>query len=131
MRQPTPQAEAFAWYDAALAGKSPPITSEPEPGFYRMRKFKGAPFVPAAVWLHAETDPDTGELISDERLVAVVNGESRDPDAIWLSCCNNPIPEHDYRYRVDYGRWAEVHAPDDPAANPLKSSSLSEQPSLF
>lgn len=132
MRQPTDIDRAFDPWRRKLAGERVPIPmSDPEPGFYKMRLTKGGPFVPVAIWIDQSVDPETGELLTDERLCCLVNGQHRDPYRTWTWCASRPISEADYRYRIDYGEWASAHAPADPAANPNAPINLKEMEPLL
>lgn len=86
MRQPTTTAVAYAWWRAALRDPSTPRhDGEPQAGFYQTRMVRGGPFVAVRIWLEQETD-ENGELVADEKLRAELNGERRDPAAIWTFC---------------------------------------------
>jgi hypothetical protein len=49
------------------------LEDEPQAGFFAVRRFRygewvKGPFVPARIWIEpGEIDPETGELLSDER----------------------------------------------------------------
>lgn len=131
MREPTNLFDAYQWWRDALSGYRMNYNLEPRPGFYRTRVVKGGPFVPVAIWIEQELDPDTGQLLSDERVVATVNGQPKDPESIWQWCCAHPISEEDYRYYSAYGKWAEEWAPDDPAANPRREVDLNKLEPAF
>jgi hypothetical protein len=120
MRTPTDLYEAWQWYRDALAGKRPPITTEPHPGFYQRRLVRGGVWVPVAIWLEQEIDPLTGELTSDEELLCLVNGEFADVDEVWTYCAGNPIAESEYRFLEARHKWARAHAPNDPFARPSR-----------
>lgn len=86
MRRPTTESEAYDWWRRTLAGERVPrIEDEPEPGFYRIRRFKGGPFVPVAIWIEQEID-EAGELASPEVMRCIVNGVPADPVRTWLFC---------------------------------------------
>ena len=55
---------------------------------------RGGPFVPVAIWLEQEIDPDTGELTAPEELRAIVNGVPADPVRAWIYA--RPISEREY-----------------------------------
>lgn len=119
MRKPTSKDEAFQWWRDALIGVAPPpINEQPECGFYKRRLVKGGPWVPAAIWIEAERDSD-GNLISDERVVCVVNGRKCDPVDQWGYLASQPISEVEYRRMVarvkseirsgDYEPWKPIN----------------------
>ncbi|MBX3490861.1 5'-3' exonuclease H3TH domain-containing protein [Parvibaculum sp.] len=117
---PTDLNEAFTWWRDALAGLKPPIHSEPHCGFFQRRMVRGGVWVPVAIWLEQDIDADTGELLSDERLVCAVGGKEADADAEWTHCAGNPITEEEYRYLVARAEWARDFAPNEPAAQPYR-----------
>lgn len=125
IRQPTDLHRAFAWWRAALAGDVGPIhEGAPQPGFYRRRLVRGGPWVGVAIWLAQEIDPETGELVADERLVATVDGAPADPIAVWTYCAKNPIPEAEYRFLIAAARHAQAYEPEAPRANPRRPIDL-------
>jgi hypothetical protein len=77
MREPSTPAQRWKWWEDAVEGRNPPVhDDDPQAGFFAVRKFRygewvKGPFVPARVWWEdGEIDPETGELLSDERLCA-------------------------------------------------------------
>lgn len=109
-----------AWWTSALAGESPLITEEAQPGFYRRRLVKGGPFVPVHIWIERDVD-DAGDLVSDERIMCSVNGRIASAEEHWTYCCSHPIaePEFDYLTRLSsYARAKEGSR--EPLANPRK-----------
>lgn len=103
MRRPTSADERWRWWEAALAGENPPVhEQEPHAGFYAVRKFpygiwpKG-PFIPARVWWEpGELDSDTGELLSDEKCFAEIDGERVNPWTTWTWLSKHPISENQW-----------------------------------
>jgi hypothetical protein len=84
MREPTSLYQSLAWWRSALQGNDlPRHDSEPECGFFQMRKVKGGPWVPVSIRLVQELDPETGELTEPERLECLVSGIPADPARIW------------------------------------------------
>jgi hypothetical protein len=96
MRKPSRIADLYAWHRAALGGPTPPTwhDGEPQCGWYRTRIVKGGPWVAARIWCEREICHETGELLSDERLLCEVDGQRRNPDAAWLFL--TPISKADY-----------------------------------
>lgn len=97
MRRPTPEAELYAWWAAALRGESPAtFEDEPRCGFFRRRWVKGGPWVPASIRCVQVVDPETGELAEPERLVCEVGGEVFRPERQWVRLASNPITRGAY-----------------------------------
>lgn len=97
MRSPTTSAQAYSWHRKALAGENPPVhEGAPQCGWFKRRLVKGGPFVPARIFMQSEMDPETGELLSDEKLVAEVNGKRADPTECWTWICGQPISRAEY-----------------------------------
>ena len=90
----------------------------PRVGWYRRKLVKGGPYVPARIWLDAEIDDVTGELLSDEKLQCEVNGQWADPEDAWQWLCSNPITEAEYHYMMAVRAHSAWHAPSEPQANP-------------
>lgn len=105
MRQPTTQEDRWKWWEQSLEGKSPLIhEDEPHTGFYKARKFaygkwpKG-PYVPARIWwVTGETDPETGELTTDEICRAEIDGKPTNPWRAWPWLAKNPISESEWEF---------------------------------
>lgn len=96
MRRPTTESDAYRWWRRTLAGERVPrIEDEPEPGFYKIRRVKGGPFVPVAIWIEQDLDDKTGELIAPEELRCIVNGVPADPVRTWLFCRAITSAEYD------------------------------------
>ena len=95
IRQPTSREAMYDFWRRSVSGERVPrFEDEPQPGYYKCRMTKGGPFVPVEIWIEQETDPDTGELVADERLCAIVNAQLRDPLRIWTYC--RPISAEEY-----------------------------------
>lgn len=114
MRHPTPIDELYAWHSAAIAGKSPTVTSDPQCGWFKVPLVKGATPVPARIW--CEQKIEAGELIEPERLVCEVDGIARDPEEQWPWLCKRPIRVTEFEYLTQLRRWQRVNAPDEYAA---------------
>lgn len=115
MRQPTP--ETLTWWRAALAGARPPITSEPQCGFYQRKFFKGGVFVRARIWLDRSTDA-IGELLGDEILRCEIDGKPADPHEQWLWLADNPITETEFKFLTARRAHADAHRLESAFANP-------------
>lgn len=84
IRQPSTLKALYAWHCAAISGDAPPMhEGTPECGWFKTRIVKGGPWVAVEIGVEREIDIETGELASDERLVASVDGERRNPASIW------------------------------------------------
>lgn len=131
MRKPSALAPLYRWHAAALAGRKPVVTDDPQAGWYRRKLVKDGPWVAARIYLYQEIDPASGELLADEEMRCEVDGERRDKDDQWTWLCNEPITEAQYRYLLDTRRWAERHSPDDPHADPRKPIDHNRTPLPF
>ncbi len=95
MRKPSTPSQLLGWHRDAIAGRNPPIhDGEPQAGWYRTRLVKGGPWVGVRIFVEREICPDTGDLISDEVLVALVDGGRRDPSRLWTYL--TPISREEY-----------------------------------
>lgn len=108
-----------AWWRAALAGDKPPITEDPQAGFYKRRLVKAGPWVPVQIWTEAERD-EAGDLLCDEVLKCSVDGRLVDVEAHWTYCAANPISEAEFDYLARVSAHAKARNPREPLANPRK-----------
>ena len=96
IRQPTDLDAAYAWWRRSVSGERVPrIEDEPMPGYFKRRMVRGGPFVPVAIWLEQEIDPETGELTAPEELRAISNGQPTDPVRAWLYARPISLAEYD------------------------------------
>lgn len=96
-RLPTDRWGAWAWWRARVEGRlgpDEPLTTEPQCGFFKKRD-RGR-WIAASIDLLQDIDPDTGELVSDERLVCIVDGVERDTDEMWAYVASFPIPQDEH-----------------------------------
>lgn len=107
MRQPSTPEQRWSWWEAAVDGQNPPVSEdEPQAGFYAVRKFRygewvKGPFVPARVWWEpGEIDPETGELLSDERCCAEVDGKPVNPWRSWTWIARRPVSLSEWKWLV-------------------------------
>ncbi len=109
MRRPTDRAAAWADWRARINGEPRPITAmEPQPGFYRARRAGRHIGVQIDLW--QEIDEATGELLSEERLVAFIGKDTffdLHVEEIWLRCGGQPISE------AEFERLERMPAVDD------------------
>ncbi len=93
----------------------------PVVGTWRVKLIMDGPWVPVRIWDEAERGED-GELLEDENLHLVVNGEEKELTENWaqrLNLSDEPISEVDYAYYLKLNAWAAEHAPDTaPEAKP-------------
>jgi hypothetical protein len=124
--------DSYSWWRQALLGQFGPIhENDPQPGYYRMRKGRGRPWVPVAIWVS-----DTGS-----RLACLVDGLEKDPYEIWTWVCRYPVPYETYVAVAEQGQaWPEdlpelkkVRSISDAASSPTlghNSAWLSEAESF-
>lgn len=105
MRQPSTSDERWDWWERAVAGEVVPVHErEPHAGFFKVRRFpygqwRDGPYVPARTWWEpSEIDPETGELIADERLRGEIDGREVDPWDNWIWISRRPITEEEFRW---------------------------------
>lgn len=95
MRQPTPDNAARAWYLSWLAGEEPAIhEGQPQPGYYKGRKWRQGPWLPVLIWLDQVCD-ESGELAEPETLRCLFGGEDKDPAEVWTFI--RPVTPDEYR----------------------------------
>ena len=90
----------YSVWRALLRGARPEVNPDnPQPGFYRVRKVKGGPFVPLAYWF------------ADGALVCVLDGaaipETRGRE-LWQWACSNPVENSVYNAVVAGGQWPDI-----------------------
>jgi hypothetical protein len=98
VRKPTDRIVAWAHWRDRIAGIPCAITpDDPKPGFYRAKR-RGR-HVGVQIDLVAETDPDTGELIAEERIAAFIEDDiffGEHVFDVWLRCGGQPITEAEF-----------------------------------
>lgn len=128
MRRPTPNADLFAWHVAALREERPAVhEDEPQCGWFRRRFIPTGPWVPVRIEMERHIDEASGDLWSDETLLAVTGGpkdftKTRAFDAIvqiWIAVARHPISESAYHaLAADAGSaW---YAPVDVGVEPVR-----------
>lgn len=85
----------YEYWQEALEGKKPAITTEPMLGFYRKRTKKGGLYVPVAIWE------------AEGSLKCIVNGEAKDAHEEWTYCADHPVTEEAYRAKVAGKPWPD------------------------
>lgn len=93
----TKTADRYAYWRAALRGEKPEANPDnPQPGFYRMRKGKGGPFVPVAVFY------------DDKDALWVTPDSAREK---WEYFCDKPISHEVYTAVAERGEnWPDIDA---------------------
>lgn len=129
---------AYEFWKAAIEGKGPEVTEEPQEGFYRIRR--GKAWIPVAIWWDGEYD-ENDELGEDAKLVCIVgfsdSAQERDlseiwdprssnPMSVWLVAAKHPVTEEAYRQAFDTGRWPD-DAPE-PARGSVMGDNLPDEP---
>lgn len=111
----------------------------PQPGLFRLRLAKGAPFVAARIVHEPSRDPEDGSILDRSPLWrGDINGEI-DPnpspaptEAVWrIWLHGDPIDEAEFTYLSKDAEWARQHAPDDPRARPREKADLRQMKVLL
>lgn len=97
--------DVWSWWQKALKDPSkvgsrdlPVHDSDPQQGYYRIRYGKDKPFEPVAIWKE------------DGKWLAYRSGREVDAEAIWTSCCRNPVSYQAYQDAIDGKGWADNDA---------------------
>ena len=121
MRTPSTPAERWLFWERSIAGERAEVyENEPQSGYYAVRKFdyhvwRTGPFLPARVWWEpGQTDPDTGELLGDERCRAEIDGKEVNPWTTWTWLARRPITETEWK-------WLSAMSPLLPSKPPRRS----------
>ncbi|MBW8617175.1 MAG: hypothetical protein KGO21_00575 [Hyphomicrobiales bacterium] len=99
----------YTYYRSALKGVFGPVhENDPQCGYYRMRRGRGGPWMPVAIWREA-TGSNQNNAISDSgKLVCLVNGVERDPFEVWTWVCRYPVTYETYVAVAERGEaWPE------------------------
>jgi len=100
------------YWQNALSGNFGAVhENDPQCGYYRMRKGRGGPWVPAAIWLEGQGSLRQGEnsINSDSgKLVCLVEGKERNAYDVWTWVCRYPIAYETYVAVAEDGKpWPE------------------------
>ena len=123
IRQPTPAAEIYRWWRAALADpRHPRHESEPQSGWFKMRMVKDGPWIPCRIWVEREVDPATGELMAPEVLRCEVGGERRNPERVWTSVRAITREAYDalVRLQAENSAMSATMVPYDTSKEPMR-----------
>lgn len=87
-------------YQRNLAGEAVPLhDAHPQAGYYKMRRGKGGPWMPVAIWEHE------GQMIAVVGTGEANGRQRRDPDDIWTYCAGNPVSKADAKFAFEHGKW--------------------------
>jgi hypothetical protein len=99
MRKPSDRHALWAWWRHHQGSEPTEVPTEPQCGLYKVRR-KDRTWIAAAIDVLQDIDPETRELMSDEKLVAYVNTPQgqwdRDPHEVWPYFAKNPVSERDH-----------------------------------
>lgn len=85
------------WRDALAGNFGAASDGHPEAGFYRVRKHKGGPFQPVAIWFDEDGKP-----------IALRDGAIVDAEELWTWVCRAPITEELYHKIVAGEPWPDM-----------------------
>lgn len=106
----TTEIDVWAHWRDNLAGKKVPIhDGHPQCGYYKTRRGKDQPWLPAAIWID-----------DDGTMLARVGDKAVEPDKIWTWVAKNPMPYEAVAHHFEHGHWPEEPAPAE--AEALKSN---------
>jgi hypothetical protein len=125
----------------------------PEPGYFRLKRIRGGPWIPALIWAPCPmvlAEP-RGELVAigenefteppeywcrpadpwrgPRWLRATIGDDEVDPLDVWQ--WGSRITAAEYHHRMALREWAIRHAPQQPEALPRQRVNLTRQPSLL
>lgn len=86
--------DPWAWWKRAIAGEAPPVHTEPECGYFLMKRGRGE-FIPASIYWDGPRDEDD-KLTGDETLHCEVGGDFCDPEEMWLRLAKRPVSFEEY-----------------------------------
>jgi hypothetical protein len=117
-------------------------TSEPEPGYFKLRLIRRGAWVPAIIWRPCplilpdpleETAPGPEDwcfpTARPRPLRARIGEDEVDPLEVWGR--GPAIGVQEYRFLLARRQWVVDHAPEEPEANPKLPANLAKLPSLF
>lgn len=85
----------FTHWQSNLDGKKPEIhENEPQCGFYKMREGKDGPWLPVAIFMHAE-----------KGMVCRVGPQEREVLKVWTWCAKHPVSRDDAKVAFETGNW--------------------------
>ena len=102
----------------------------PKIGFYKIQLVKNGPWVAAKIWFNKPEVDEAGDLLDDEGLMCLINGERCDPYDKW-TWMGDPITETEYLFMIDDADHAKEYRPDDVKASPFKAVNLDDMKPVF
>lgn len=102
IRQPSSFRRLHQWHRDTLDGHAPPRhETEAHCGWYKRRRVKNGPWVPARIFVERDICPETGELLAPETLRIEVEGlDAGDPLDHWTYLV--PISHAEFEHLMDY-----------------------------
>lgn len=100
---------------------------QPQPGYFRRRLAKGAPWVGCIIYYPCpfHVEPDGNVTVERSRpLLCMVNGEHVDPFEVWTWVAGQRISEAEYLFLIADAAHAMEFRPTAPRANPRKPIDL-------
>ena len=120
----------YTYYQSALKGVFGPVhENDPQCGYYRMRRGRGGPLVPVAIWREVTGEKEITGILDSGKLVCLVDGKERDPYEIWTWVCRYPVPYETYVAVAEQGQALPEDLPDLKKARPVSASASLEAPS--
>ena len=99
----------YTYYQSALSGIFGPVhENDPQCGYYRMRRGRGGPWVPVAIWREVTGEDEITGISDSGKLVCLVDGLEKDPFEVWTWVCRYPVPYETYVAVAERGEhWPE------------------------
>lgn len=99
----------YTYYRSALTGVFGPVhENDPQCGYYRMRRGRGGPWIPVAIWREAPVSNQNSANSDSGKLVSLVDGVEKDPYEVWTWVCRYPVPYETYVAVAERGvAWPE------------------------
>ena len=118
----------YTYYQSALSGIFGPVhENDPQCGYYRMRRGRGGPWVPVAIWREVTGEGEITGISDSGKLVCLVDGVEKDPYEVWTWVCRYPVPYETYVAVAERGEpWPE----DLPDLKRVKAPAAKHDPSL-
>ena len=121
--------QPYTYYQSALMGVFGPVhENDPQCGYYRMRRGRGGPWVPVAIWREVTGESEITGISDSGKLVCLVDGVEKDPYEIWTWVCRYPVPYETYVAVAEKGQSWPEDLPDLKKVRPASGSGTSETP---
>lgn len=109
----------YEFWRRALAGEKQSVQENAlQPGYYKRRMHRDAPWLPVAFWRDRE-----GKYVKAGEIACGFQGKIADPIDHWTSAAKHPVSEEDYRFCVANGYW-----PTDPPPPAAAGSNMPSDP---